>query len=175
MPFSRRAVIGGLAASVAALPALAAGSAAPPKGLRTLPRPSAMLDVSVRGPDGGEAAFYDLRGKPVLAVFWATWCVICYDEMPKLQALQARLGEKVHILPISIDEGGMPVVRRYMERRGLKGLTPYHDPNGIVFDMLGGRSVPTGVVIDAAGRRRALSLGRVDWDSDAAADYLTSL
>jgi len=44
-----------------------------------------------------------LRGKPVLLNFWATWCPPCIDEMPSLVQLQKQMGDKVTILAVSED------------------------------------------------------------------------
>ncbi len=35
-------------------------------------------------PEGGELAMADLRGRPLLLNFWATWCPPCIKEMPEL-------------------------------------------------------------------------------------------
>lgn len=45
-----------------------------------------------------------LKGKPVLVVFWATWCPICRKELPELQALYAKYRARGFvILALSID------------------------------------------------------------------------
>lgn len=54
--------------------------------------------------DGHAVALADFRGKPVIAVFWATWCEPCFKEMESLNLLYPRLKGRVGILAISIDE-----------------------------------------------------------------------
>lgn len=44
----------------------------------------------------------ELRGSPAVINFWATWCMPCKNEMPRLVKLQERY-PKVRFLAISID------------------------------------------------------------------------
>ncbi len=45
-----------------------------------------------------------LAGKPVLVMFWATWCPICRRELPKLQKLHdANKAAGFELLALSID------------------------------------------------------------------------
>jgi thiol-disulfide isomerase/thioredoxin len=47
----------------------------------------------------------EYRGKVVLVNFWATWCEPCREEMPSLERLQKRLGEKaLVVLAVNVDE-----------------------------------------------------------------------
>jgi cytochrome c biogenesis protein CcmG, thiol:disulfide interchange protein DsbE len=39
------------------------------------------------GPAGAEVSLADLRGKVVLVNVWASWCIPCEDEAPKLEAI----------------------------------------------------------------------------------------
>ena len=55
-------------------------------------------------PQGETIALSDLRGKPVLLNFWATWCGPCRFEMPELQELHERAGDRIQILAVDLDE-----------------------------------------------------------------------
>jgi cytochrome c biogenesis protein CcmG, thiol:disulfide interchange protein DsbE len=51
---------------------------------------------------GGSIALSDLRGKPVVLNFWASWCAPCKDEAPLLRDAYAAYGSKVHFLGIDV-------------------------------------------------------------------------
>src|SRR5579872_1041096 len=43
---------------------------------------------------GGRLDLESYRGRPVLLVFWATWCGICQREMPELNQLEPEFESK---------------------------------------------------------------------------------
>ncbi len=60
----------------------------------------------------------DLRGKPVLVMFWATWCPLCRKEMPGIQALHERYRERgLQVLAISIDAERIEVDEFWKDHR----------------------------------------------------------
>lgn len=60
-------------------------------------------DFTLETLDGGEMTLSELRGKPVLVDFWATWCGPCEETIPVLVEFQRKYGERVGVLGISVD------------------------------------------------------------------------
>ena len=63
-------------------------------------------DFSLPSLDGGDVSLSDYLGKKVILInFFATWCDPCMKEMPKLNDMQADLGEKgLQVVSISVDD-----------------------------------------------------------------------
>lgn len=60
-------------------------------------------DFSARRLDGdGVLTLGDLRGKPVVLNFWASWCEPCVDEAPMLRRAFREFGDQVAFVGIDI-------------------------------------------------------------------------
>lgn len=53
--------------------------------------------------ESDEAQLSDFIGKPLIIDFWASWCVPCIKEFPRLDSLQNRFGDRIQILPVAWD------------------------------------------------------------------------
>ncbi len=104
-----------------ALLAIAAVALAPaPSAAEVGARPAA-FDLSAV-PGGPNEASFDLEDhlgkKPVIVVFWATWCAPCRQELPFYQRLYDRYHEQgLEVVAISMDgpdtvAGAGPIARR---------------------------------------------------------------
>lgn len=59
-----------------------------------------------------------LAGRPVLVVFWATWCPTCRKELPELQKLYAKhKAAGFEILALSIDAERLEVDEFWQDHR----------------------------------------------------------
>lgn len=96
-----------------------------------------------------------LRGKVVLVNFWATWCPPCRKEMPDLDALQARFGDRLVILGISDEKP--ETVDAYLKSHPVR-YPVLLDPGRKVNDMYQVDGIPKNLIYDARGRLVAQSI-----------------
>lgn len=126
--------------------------------------------------DGRELTLADFRGRVVLLNVWATWCVPCREEMPTLDAIQARLGgEEFHVLPLSIDRGGLEPVRRFYDEINIRHLGMYLANDLRAMQGLAVVGLPTTLLIDREGREIARVVGPAEWDSPEAVAQFESI
>ena len=76
-------------------------------------------DFELQNLDGQIVTLSDLRGKPVLINFWATWCGYCRYEMPYLQQVHEEwLNKGLVLLTIDVGESKAKVAN-FMQRYNL--------------------------------------------------------
>src|SRR5690349_8849541 len=55
--------------------------------------------------------------KPVIVEFWATWCPICAELLPRMQAAQKKFGGRAEFLVVAVAVNqSRNSVRRHLER-----------------------------------------------------------
>jgi len=63
------------------------------------------IQLKFRAVDGREVDLEKMRGKVVLIDFWASWCVPCLVEIPRIKAAYEKLqGKGFEIIGINLDE-----------------------------------------------------------------------
>ena len=120
-------------------------------------------------PDGEPASLADFRGRPVLLNLWATWCGPCIAEMPTLDALAAREGERLQVLTVSQDLDGRDRVEAFFRKQGYRNLETWLDPEMALMAALKVDTLPTTILYDAQGREVWRVTGMEDWESGRAA------
>ncbi len=121
--------------------------------------------ISLTDGDGHTLELSELRGKLVIVNLWATWCEPCLREMPSLERLQSRLGERIAVLAVSEDRGGNKTVEPFIAKLRLKSIKLYIDPKSEVGHALGARGLPTSFLIDREGKVLGRVEGAAEWDS----------
>ena len=121
--------------------------------------------ISLADTNGHSVELSELRGKLVLVNLWATWCEPCLREMPSLERLQSRLGERIAVLAVSEDRGGNKTVEPFIAKLGLKSVKIYIDPKSEVGHAFGARGLPTSFLIDREGKMLGRVEGAAEWDS----------
>ena len=127
------------------------------------PRPAPELAFTSR--DGRKLSLADFRGRVILVNLWATWCAPCLREMPSLDRLQAKLGDRIAVLAISEDRGGEDVVAPFLDKLALARLAIYLDAKTAAQQAFRVRGLPTSFLIDREGRILAMLEGAAAWDS----------
>jgi len=127
----------------------------------------AVLGIGITGFRAPDFAFEDLegrvwrlselKGKPVLLNFWATWCPPCRKEIPDLQAFHEQYGDRIVLLGINWGEDPEDV-RAFLERYGAT-YTNLLDRDGLFFVKYQLTGLPTSYWIDEEGIIRGMWLG----------------
>jgi thiol-disulfide isomerase/thioredoxin len=89
-------------------------------------------------------------GKPVLLVFWATWCPHCNEAVPEINGIQSRLSDRLRILAIDFMES-RGKVKAFMKAKSV-AYTVLLDSNGKVARQYKVLGIPTYVLLDKEGR-----------------------
>lgn len=106
------------------------------------------------------------RGSYRVVNIWATWCGPCRAEMISLNHLaEIMAGEKLKIIPISIDLSGAFTVQNFYKRLGLSRLPVYVDPSRSAMSVLAIAGIPTTLIIDPGGREVGRVVGAARWDA----------
>jgi thiol-disulfide isomerase/thioredoxin len=121
-------------------------------------------------PKGKKVTLADFRGKPVLLNLWATWCAPCVKEMPTLDALAVREGDKLQVLTVSQDFDAAKVAP-FFEKAKFRKLQAWHDPE-TAFSLQLGVNLPATILYDSSGREVWRRQGDTDWAGAAAAKLI---
>jgi thiol-disulfide isomerase/thioredoxin len=123
---------------------------------------------------GNTVSLSEFMGKIVLVNLWATWCEPCLREMPSLERVQSRLGDKIAVVAISEDRGGSKTVEPFIDKLGLKSVKIYVDPKSAIERALKVRGLPTSFLIDRKGRVLGRVEGAAEWDAPKLLEILRS-
>jgi thiol-disulfide isomerase/thioredoxin len=150
----------------AMLAALLAGAvpAAAQEGLKVGARAPAVVINDLDGKPVDLARY--LGRKPFMLEFWATWCSVCEELLPKVKAAHAAYGAKVEFLGVNVTVNQTKErVRRYLERHDPPFRTLY-DEQGAAARAYDVPITSYIVIVDAEGKVAYTGSG-ADQDIDA--------
>ncbi len=144
--------------------------------LRILETPASVPDIPYETPDGKKIRLSDSNGHFRLVNFWATWCIPCREEMPALDALQARLGsDNFEVITIATGRNRLSGIHEFFAAAKIENLPILLDPRGQLGRSIGALGLPTTVFLNRDGKEIARVTGGADWSSDNAAAVLQAL
>jgi thiol-disulfide isomerase/thioredoxin len=124
-------------------------------------------DIAITALDGRTVRLSEMRGRPVLLHFWATWCPPCRKELPRLLAFGRE--QSVHVVAVSLDDN-WDVVSTYFD-----GKIPgdiYLDASRKSIGSFEVSVLPDTYLIDADGRIQLRFGGARAWDKPEMAELL---
>jgi len=140
------------------------------------PAPLATLSPPFTDGQGRERSLEEWRGMVVLLNVWATWCVSCREEMPRLDTVQARLGgPEFEVIALSTDGAGLERVRRFYDEIGIAHLGIYNEATMRASWAVGAIGLPTTILIDREGREIARLIGPAVWDRPESIAFFASI
>jgi thiol-disulfide isomerase/thioredoxin len=109
--------------------------------------------VIVNDIDGKPVNLADYIGRqPVLLEFWATWCSVCEELLPKVKAAHATYGESVAFFGVNVTVNQTPErVRRWIASHNPPYRTLYDD-KGVSTRAYEAPVTSYIVIIDATGK-----------------------
>ena len=115
-------------------------------------------------PEGGTLSMKELRGKPLLINFWATWCPPCIEELPLIDRFFSQNKAKsLQVVGLAVDQPSM--VRRFLTQKPLGFPVGLAGFNGTELGKTLGNSqsvLPFSVIFDAKGRLLDRKAGKLD-------------
>ncbi len=148
-----------LAALLLPLCAFAAGK----QTLTPVPELPPAADFTLQDMDGKTWRLSELRGRPVIVNFWATWCPPCREEMPSMQRAWEQLRtEGVMMLAVNVGESADTVFQ--FTANYPVDFPLLLDLDSAVLGQWPVRGLPATFVVDTQGRIAYRAIGGREWD-----------
>jgi cytochrome c biogenesis protein CcmG, thiol:disulfide interchange protein DsbE len=114
----------------------------------------AAADWKLPTPDGGEIGLHEaLAQGPVVVSFWATWCIPCLKEMPKLNELAGEFAGRATFIAVNVDNSrSVAKVAPLVRSRNWTELIIGMDTAGTLQQALQVVSPPYLILYDQRGR-----------------------
>jgi thiol-disulfide isomerase/thioredoxin len=73
--------------------------------------------MSFPRPEGGDLVMAELRGRPLLVNFWATWCPPCIRELPELDRFARSHDQQLRVVGLAVDN--LKAVQEFLKKQPL--------------------------------------------------------
>jgi len=144
------------------------GSSCSSLGVQKFPEKKLAPPFSLKGLDGKSVSLSDYKGKPVLLVFWTTWCPTCRDNLNTMEKFSAGKKDQLTVLLLAIDGERQKKIASIVkeDRITLPVLLILKEKT---MDDYGVRGwIPLTFLVDGAGFLAGKVVGERDWNSPQA-------
>ena len=124
--------------------------------------------------DGTFVNLRDLKGKPALLFFWATWCPSCKEEIGLFEKFLKGKTDELSIYTLVIDGENEKAVQKAIKQHGIS-LPVLLDVKEKIARAYGVKMVPTTYLISQEGSIPGIIVGQRDWSSPEAWSVLRAL
>jgi thiol-disulfide isomerase/thioredoxin len=126
-------------------------------------KPEKAPDFAVLDSDGKTVHLSDMRGRPTVINFWASWCPPCREEMPNFNRVYAEMKEDVNFMMVDLTNEGETVddARNFIASGNLD-LPVFFDVDGEGSDRYEIEYIPTSVFVDSKGNMISIAVGGID-------------
>ena len=107
--------------------------------------------ITMPGFTGPPLSLQQLRGHPVVLNFWASWCVPCRSEAPKLESVWREFRPR-GLVVVGVDTQDLMTPARAFLAEYKLTFPAVRDPDGSVARRFGATGVPETFFISADGR-----------------------
>lgn len=98
---------------------------------------------------GGSMSLADLKGRPIVVNFFATWCAPCVKEMPAFESIHQELGEEVAFVGIDVRDS-VDATQDLVDKTGVT-YEIGRDPSGAIFEAFDAVNMPSTFLVAADG------------------------
>jgi len=109
----------------------------------------------------------DLKGKPALLFFWATWCPTCKEEIALIERFLKGRTDQMAIFTFVIDGESEKAVQRVVQKHTIR-LPVLLDVKEKIARTYGVKMVPTTFLVSREGRMLGAIVGQRNWASPEA-------
>ena len=124
-------------------------------------------DFTVIDNDSNSVKLSDMRGKPVVVNFWASWCPPCKAEMPDFEDMYKKYGDDIEFMMINLTDGYQETLSKAKAHISETGYTfpVYFDTRSSAAFAYGVSSIPATYFIDAEGNVVAHQIGMLNGET----------
>lgn len=116
---------------------------------------------------GEKVSLSDMKGKPTVVNFWASWCYYCKEEMPDFQKAYEELGGEINFMMVNMTDGSREtkeLARDYIKKGGFT-FPVYFDEEKSAAITYQAYSLPMTLFFDKDKNLITYANGKIDYET----------